>query len=324
MSVVYKYALDSNNAIVNISDLSSNNQCKKQPFFCISCGCQLIPHLGSIKEKHFQHKSKSECAAESYLHKTAKYIFAKSFNEAVEQGQPVSFPYVVKSECVGLSDVKPMLCKKSIEKVMDLTSIFTIATIEKSVEVFRADVLLHNHVDERCCMVEIHVTNGCSGEKTSSGIPIIEIFIEKYDDLQYLEKVDICLIQEHLKVSIKGLKTKTVRGDFCQGECVQRASFSAIYKDGSFHVGEGSLKALNKHIRSESVLFWRFIEPSGYNNEVSCLVEIAKTYSKTLRCCHTCMHGFMFERGRVYCLEKSHFVASRKNQDCSIYEMKDI
>jgi CRISPR/Cas system endoribonuclease Cas6 (RAMP superfamily) len=61
--------------IISISEVKKGNDSK---YFCISCGNELIPKMGVIREHHFAHKNKQEnkilCSEETYLHRLGKNI----------------------------------------------------------------------------------------------------------------------------------------------------------------------------------------------------------------------------------------------------------
>jgi competence CoiA-like predicted nuclease len=79
--VKYKYALDEFKRIIFIEDLENSKEIRQQVFTCISCGNTLIPKLGKIKQKHFAHKHVCDCSLETYLHRLAKEVFEKEYNE---------------------------------------------------------------------------------------------------------------------------------------------------------------------------------------------------------------------------------------------------
>ena len=64
--VQYKYAKTESGIITKINDINKGTNSK---YFCISCGNQLIPKLGKLRDHHFAHKSSELiCNGETYLH----------------------------------------------------------------------------------------------------------------------------------------------------------------------------------------------------------------------------------------------------------------
>ena len=69
----------------------------------------------------------------------------------------------------------------------NLADVFDIWEYEKTIDKYRADILLSSSKHDYKVMVEIKVTHGSTYEKLSSGIPIIEIEINSQEDIEKLK-----------------------------------------------------------------------------------------------------------------------------------------
>ena len=85
--ITYKFAYDYEQNTIDIKTLSKANRIEK--FTCLSCGNELIPILGEIKEHHFRHKVivENNCSQETYLHKLAKNKFYETYDKCLKSNR---------------------------------------------------------------------------------------------------------------------------------------------------------------------------------------------------------------------------------------------
>lgn len=183
----YRYALGYNGNIIHISEVNKDN--RRNKYYCISCGCELVPVLGENNAHHFRHKTDT-CGYESYLHKLAKkrllhkFDICETFEIATQQRKTCNklniCPFGIEDEC-------------SIpeEKIYDLkkNGLYDLCQDEKPVlnGRFVADILITDTDRKRTpLLIEICVTHKSSEEKRNSGLPIIEIYIEREEQIDDL------------------------------------------------------------------------------------------------------------------------------------------
>jgi hypothetical protein len=163
--ILYDYAIDSQGLIIHINEVDNQN---KGQYKCIECDSEMIARTGEIKEWHFAHKNIENCSGEGYLHKLAKRVFFENKSMQIISYKEFIFPM--------LNDSKG-----------NLADVFDIWEYEKTIDKYRADILLSSSKHDYKVMVEIKVTHGLSNEKLSSGIPIIEINIQNQEDIEKLK-----------------------------------------------------------------------------------------------------------------------------------------
>jgi competence CoiA-like predicted nuclease len=163
--ILYDYAIDSQELIIHINEIDSQN---KSQYKCIECNSEMIARTGEIKEWHFAHKNIENCSGEGYLHKLAKRVFFENKSMQIINYKEFIFPM--------LNDSKG-----------NLSDVFDIWEYEKTIGNYRADILLSSSKHDYKVMIEIRVTHGSSQEKIESGIPIIEIRIQNQKDIENLK-----------------------------------------------------------------------------------------------------------------------------------------
>ena len=89
-ALLYEYAKNESIAFTHIDDAING-----QYYSCIGCGEPLIIKDGSIKRKHFAHKSNSNCDGESYIHKIWKWRLKEKFYS----NSPFKIKYRVGTPC---------------------------------------------------------------------------------------------------------------------------------------------------------------------------------------------------------------------------------
>ena len=83
-SIKYKYAFDESRKIVSIDSVTDADR-YNHTYYCISCGAELKPRLGSKNVHHFYHvNADASCSGETYLHTLAKYRLKDRFDSSEE------------------------------------------------------------------------------------------------------------------------------------------------------------------------------------------------------------------------------------------------
>lgn len=177
----YTYSLNREKHLINIRDAV-----KGQDYYCPCCGSVMIPRQGNERRWHFAHKvNMSECSYETYLHKIAKRKICECFNESAQFN--IAFhPKTIcaKTECP-LGAKSP--CTWKSRKKVELKQYYNQCDEEKSIDNFRADLVIYNRdKDTSPILVEIFVTHKSTEAKLSSGYRIIEIKVESEEDIDQI------------------------------------------------------------------------------------------------------------------------------------------
>ena len=83
MSIKYRYALDEDQQVVDVEDLT---EADRKDYECIACGHVLCPVMGKIRRKHFRHQADVECSGETYLHWLGKLVFRQVYRQCLDTG----------------------------------------------------------------------------------------------------------------------------------------------------------------------------------------------------------------------------------------------
>lgn len=189
--IKYRFAYNHNNDIINISELSKENR-NESRYYCISCGAEMVAKLGEVNVHHFAHKGEGEsCSFESYLHKLAKKLIKKKYEDSR------TFHIVILQKKVCMRKVKCKFyseekCYEKEYKTFELKQFYDNCQEEEQIDNFRADLLLTDSNGKyKPILIEIKVSHECTPEKINSGHPIIEIPIKTEDDIIDLSKRSI-------------------------------------------------------------------------------------------------------------------------------------
>ena len=171
--------------IVQINEVTNENRAKH--YYCVGCGGEMSAVLGDKRDHHFRHKE-AHCSWESYLHKLGKLRLKERFElrkEFVVQYQ-VEY-YCNKTKGCRLEKVyhDAQNCNRNELVSIDLKKVYDTCEEEVFYKEYKADLMLSSkeHPEREPLFLEIHVTNLCSPNKLASGIKIIEIDIEKEEDV---------------------------------------------------------------------------------------------------------------------------------------------
>lgn len=185
---------------VDIQDVSEQN--RKEGYYCVVCGNEMIPVLGNEREHHFRHKEKGECNGETYLHWYAKYHIKKVFDNSKE----FYISYKVPERCCkydscecrkdeNVYKYKYPYCERNIllEKEDLKLKGYDTCEIEAGYKKFIADVKLYSkkNLELESIFIEITVTHKCNSKKLESGIKIIEIIIPKNEEVSFKTNPEI-------------------------------------------------------------------------------------------------------------------------------------
>lgn len=184
-TITYHYAYNETHAIVDINDVTPENRTRYR-FCCIACGAEMIAKLGNKNAHHFAHKGNESCNTETYLHKLAKKILKKKFDEShvfeIEYNRKVTC-----SECTSCPFYNEEICFEMIPEKFNLKEFYDICIEEQKIGNYRADLLLKNKVNNTApILIEINVTHKSTNEKLNSNFKIIEISIQTDDDIREL------------------------------------------------------------------------------------------------------------------------------------------
>jgi hypothetical protein len=212
------YALDSEGKLVNIKQVESGIKCN-----CICPACQesLVAKKGEIRKYHFAHFSGKNCkhAIESMLHHLAK----DKFQEAFYKNEEFIIQYEHKSYCSKKKECKNNTKQNCCEiKTIKINLKDDYDTCEQE-QVYnknnrRSDLKIYSSTnpDLEPIYLEFCVTHASDSEKLHSGNKIIEILIEKEDDI--FDIIENGIIEtksnnkeELNKISFYGFEKK----DFC-------------------------------------------------------------------------------------------------------------
>ena len=196
--IKYKRAKNDNDEIVNIEEVTPEKR-KLSKFTCISCGNELSACLGSKNQHHFRHKTEVDCNPETYLHKMGKYTFVKAYRECLAHGKPFNITLKQNVPCAKEESCQVRhffgdnseACNKYEWKNFDLTQYYDSVAEEEKVGSFVADILLKGSKPYPPILVEIMVSHACEERKIQSGYRIIEIELNKEEDLELIESYQL-------------------------------------------------------------------------------------------------------------------------------------
>ena len=231
------YALDSEGKLVNIEQAESGKKCN-----CICPACQesLVARKGKIRKHHFAHSSGKNCehAYETMLHQLAK----EKFQEAFYKNEEFIIQYEYKSYCSKKKECKYIPfgdCSTKTTPKFNLKDYYDTCEQEKGYDNSnrRSDLKIYSkkHPDKEPVYLEFCVTHASDSEKLHSGNRIIEILIEKEDDIfDIIEKGVIETKSDNEekinKISFYGFKNEDNKNDNISSE-IDFFRFT-LYKSG--------------------------------------------------------------------------------------------
>lgn len=217
--IQYRYAYNSSNEIIDVSQLERATV-RRESFACISCGNPLMAKLGEIKQKHFCHKQVQNCSSETYLHKLAKETFAREYQACLDDKKPFYIELKIERTCNAYEGHFGDTCQLwSVTKQFDLTKRYKRVEIEKRHDGFIPDILLSDETGEKHLLIEIAVTHKISAQKANSKAQIIEINIQKEDDISFIK--DHILKQSNPKIKLVNIQVRPEIGNLCNSICLE-------------------------------------------------------------------------------------------------------
>ena len=322
--IKYSYAYDGD-VVVHIDDVSEHGT-----FYCISCGKEMVAKLGDKKSHHFAHKVNDvSCNLETYLHKLAKLLLKKKFQEGGFEIEISQYSLCKESEnCLFENN-----CKVLVDKKYDLRRYYDTCEEEQYVDGFCADLLIIGE-GQPPILVEIYVSHECSNQKINSGHRIIEIPIESETDIKYFYE-DV--ITERAGVRFYGFKRKLAKREFIDCKTISRfilhKSGAAIVKPISCQKQYDrdtvfSLLELNMdyyHSNAEHDYLYRTLEMGEHPLNIGLVYAVNKGFS--FKNCHLCKYARddSFGGGIFCCMSKKYGTPCNPNQknasSCSYYTL---
>ncbi len=215
MVIKYRYALDSVNSVIDITQLNREKTTNKELYKCLGCDKILIPILGQKRQKHFRHKIDLDCSPETYLHKLAKQKFFEVYNNCLLEKLPFFIRLNQEVECNYFQNSFSFNCQLSDKLVTyDLTKYFHQIYLESREDSFIPDLLLVSKTGEKI-FIEIAVTHFSSERKLNSGYRLIEIDINSEDDIEVINRRK--LVQNE-QVNFINFNPKIIKNS-CRGKC---------------------------------------------------------------------------------------------------------
>jgi hypothetical protein len=166
-SVQLAWALDRDGRKVAAAALDPASRRSRAPFRCPGCGDPLVPHLGSVRARHFAHEPGSTCpltSPETALHLNAKERLLFLCEEAFSERGRV----VLRARCPG--------CRRPMP--LDLAEVGDEARDEERLGALRPDVLILRS-GRPVLALEVLVTHAVDAEKEAAlaalGVPAAEI-----------------------------------------------------------------------------------------------------------------------------------------------------
>jgi len=324
--IQFRYALSSSGSLVDVTTLTHESRYELAPYECVGCGEELIARLGSVRAKHFKHKTEGSCSPESRLHKLGKRLFLECFLRCVVERTPFLLKREVSEECVRSENQPGGPCRRALSQEIDLTQHYSAASLESTTNGFRPDVLLSSDDGANQLFVEIAVTHSCEAEKIESGARILEIELRGEDDLQLITGCE--LSAEDPRVTIFNFKDP-IKGDICEGPCSEQpAQLKSASDEGALDEAVSApepkwMLDANKSSYRES------LERDGqtkYSDRLATALlkdrvrEALFDESGVLNCFNCRFHGLnRSERPPIFCMPKGVAVDSDEAANCPRY-----
>ena len=160
--IKYQYAYDENGKLVSIDDYTKETS-KLHTYCCVGCGNPLLPRaIGSKSRRaHFYHKDLVECSGETYIHKLAKKLIKRKFDNS----DKFLVAYFVTKDCSNKEcRLRNVNCHKEFERAeIDLKKYYDTCSVEANINGFIADILLTNSKNPKIqpVLIEVCVTHAC-------------------------------------------------------------------------------------------------------------------------------------------------------------------
>ena len=187
--------------------------------YCLGCGKKVQAYAinTKVQRTHFRHLKgigggDGGCGeSESYIHNLSKIRFAENYKN-------ISIFNLYREIMLTCTQSKYPSCKKKSTEILNLKKMYPYIKVEKRDGSFIPDCLLYNNKNEKI-YIEIKYKSSISDAKRDSGIPIIEIEVQKELD------IDRTIKYNTIKQNDRGIKLynfnsiPTNRIYDCQGVC---------------------------------------------------------------------------------------------------------
>ena len=158
----------------------------------------MLPRLGLHNEHCFAHAGNHKCGGESYLHKAAKLLLARRFNE---RSKPFVIGLTSERPCVRFDNCQEAAYKCSLLPEYKEYNLMEFYDLPAEVEIdilepdgkthFTPDAMLRSSSSNReDIFIEVYYKHKVTKEKKESGHQIIEIRVRELADLKSLEEMD--------------------------------------------------------------------------------------------------------------------------------------
>ncbi|MDR1074062.1 MAG: hypothetical protein LBL45_10380 [Treponema sp.] len=240
--IKYKYA---NNNDGYLTDINSISRDKK--YYCISCGQELIPKTGKIRQWHFAHKNvEIVCSQETHLHILGKQVFYNTYKNCIDNKEPFYIEIEQKKICNCYKKELNKVCKLLKTEKIDITKYFSKIFYEKKVEDFIPDLYVSNESANELLFIEIAVTHTVTDKKHDSKYRIIEIQMETEDDIIII--ANRLLSKHNDKIKFINFKDKEISGNFCNRKCKASFHYLNLDKHGRVLLKTRSLSEIVEYI----------------------------------------------------------------------------
>lgn len=229
MTIKYRYALSSNNSLVDVNELIPSERYDHAPYSCLGCTSELVPHLGKIRTKHFVHKHEQPCSSETYLHRLAKQTFFDTYTSALANNQPFFLNREIQVTCNYYEQDFGFTCHRNILDNYDLTRYFDRIGMEQPIGNYRADILLSSSHSSEVILIEFAVSHHCEDEKVASGYRIIEFTIQDEENIDIFKQHFIGNSEHLHQIELYNFRVKNTVRHVCNGKCNQRVNVFLVY-----------------------------------------------------------------------------------------------
>lgn len=191
----YPYAIDDDGKPIYIDYVTKENR-RQSHYHCYGCGAELFPVLGDVREHHFRHEKDAICDPDKYLHEFAKAAIKQRFDESDKFIVQYNARQICKQAkgCQFYSQFLWDECEQKGLYAINLKEYYDTCLLEKGYyqdlpngkKKYIADLFLSNSQkpNQPPICIEIWVTHECTEDKKINGGRIIEIKIQKEEDVK--------------------------------------------------------------------------------------------------------------------------------------------
>jgi hypothetical protein len=321
----YRYARGSDQSIVDVLGMESEQRHECAPYVCFGCGGELIPNLGKKKVKHFAHKPAGTCSRETYLHELAKDAFFRTYSRCLTEQTPYVFKTGFPATCHHYQSEFGETC--SITKVIDvsLTRLCKNIAVEQPYQGFIPDILLSTEDGSEVLFFEMAVTHSSDENKIRSGHRIIEIAVQDERDVERI--LSGTLSESDHAITTFNFNKKSLDGDVCHGECQRKIHVFVLYESQKSILLEVSPReALNPNLRGKiiyrEVIGFSTGDKGSQIDRYKSKVREAHFSGRPIKNCYLCRyHGADGLENAVFCKFRKESVSSNDAVACEYYRV---